>query len=763
MAVLNQTTMDRFVELGRRGINTLLTGNHGIGKCVDAEDRLRLKTGELIPAADLVGETFQVFSVDDNLRLASSVAVAFDNGIKDVVRIETDRGRVIRRTLNHPLWASIQPRQSGRLRPEGAWVPAGDLSVDSCIAVFLGGIPTVPHDVSDEGIVLCAYLLAEGGLSGNNLRFSQMDGFVLQEMRSVCDVFGVLLKPVGGVDYDLFSGGRKCGRGGSDFRALLRSWGLLGKNSYTKSFPAWVWLLDYRQLSLFLNRLLACDGHAYGGLAKNGRTLIEVGYTSVSENLAKDVALATLRLGIHTEIRKKRTTWIHNGVRHRGLAWVVSCHDAVNVKKFLVGGIYGKDDAVRFVRELADLKSFKQQQRWRSHSLSDNFRWERVKFVEYLPARQTVGVSAPGDETFLTDFVEHNTTMFVDLCERLGMTGAYINVPSCDYFVDWLGIPAPDEEPEHIRTIRWFMQRGGESLAASYAQASMGLDAITATQTVQFVHSQVEQHNLNFLRPKRLNGVNFIFFDEINREADPRFVDSCMELVQFRTINGQPVPSLKLVWAAQNPPGTIYKVKPLDIPLIDKFGAHIAVEGKPDYDWYVSKGYDPHTVASVISWFDSDLNNDQKKLISPRCIENLIRLVDAGIDPNFGLLEMMQVPSHMLTAKLARCSTSHRFASLDLPTIAAQPLPHIECAKSDIDFCAFYSDLIRQVVIRPVAVLKTIPVFMAMPYEFQSKCLTDADWVLRMTQATNNAAGLPADVTTVPGFHNFVEMLRQFQ
>lgn len=684
------------------------------------------------------------------------------------------------------------------------------------------------------------------------------------------------------------------------------------------------------------------------------------------------------------------------------------------------------------------------------------------------------------------------TSVFNDLCERLGYRGAYINVPSSDYFVDWLGIPTPDNEPENIRNLRWFIRRGADHLATAYAKSSMKLDETAANQVVSYVKQYEEELSLKFLRPKRLAGVQFVFFDEINREADPRFLDSCMEMVQFRRINGQVLPDLKLVWAAQNPPNcfaattrfvtdqglrefsefnhgdttrvldseglwtpavirnygpaklwrvvvercqvrqeflttathqwpvtyaharhceyapklftteqlpelvgkpntrqfftvnpafrpeldadavlhgivfgdgqrhaggykdfdpecgiylcnnpqgrdsrelshlferagykvtirkdigqirvyglpehwkqlpdmldpsylrgfvsgwyaadgssngdgsgyvidgrrehlnwlqniapvaglaastrisehvsgetgaapgvvtyrlgltaacldeeffvhpddaerfrephslrywkivsadetnlvedvwcadvpdgrlfvlegnilthnSIYKVKELDVPLVDKFGAHIYVEGNPDYDWYVSKGYDSHTVAAVISWYDSDLPPEQKEQVSPRTLENIMRLADNGIDFEFALLKAMQIPGHMLKAKLARASTSHQYGNLDLATIAADPVQYTESAQTNIDFCAFYTDLIRKQETTAQAILKTTSVFLAMPFEFQNKCLTDPPVRQKLLVAINGGT-LPAEVKNTPGYHNFVEMLRQ--
>lgn len=359
------------------------------------------------------------------------------------------------------------------------------------------------------------------------------------------------------------------------------------------------------------------------------------------------------------------------------------------------------------------------------------------------------------------------TTMFFELCETLNLKGAYINVPAADFFVDWLGIPAPSEpEPEAIRTIRWLAGRGNDYLAEKYVETSMHLYGSDAQQMVQFVKSQSSSRSLDFLRPRRLDGVQFIFFDELNRESDPRFLDACMEMVQFGSMNGVPLLDAHgnkiLVWGAQNPPNSIYKVKELDLPLIDKFGAHIYLEGEPDFDWFVSKGYVEHTVAAVIQWYSADLNQDQRKRISPRFLENVMRLVDKGIDPDFAMLQATGVPGHLLSAKLRKVSTSHRFVGYDLTRIAAESMTLKDVAKTDFDFCAFYTDLLLVPRVSAVEIFRTIPVFLDMSFEWQSKCLSVPEWQQKMSTALNSLTSMPPDVHSIGGLQSFSEMVRQF-
>ena len=377
------------------------------------------------------------------------------------------------------------------------------------------------------------------------------------------------------------------------------------------------------------------------------------------------------------------------------------------------------------------------------------------RFVELAAARINTLITGPHGIG--------KTTMFHELCATLGMKGAYINVPSADFFVDWLGIPAPSEpEPESIRTVRWLAGRGNDYLAERYVETTLNLHGDDAKQMVQFVKHQPELRTLDFLRPRRLDGVQFVFFDELNRESDPRFLDACMELVQFKTINGQRLTDLQLVWGAINPANSIYKVKELDAPLVDKFGAHIFLEGEPDFDWYVSKGYAQHTVSAVIQWYGSDLNAEQRQRISPRFLENVMRLVDNNIDPEFGLLQAAGVPGHLLSAKLRKVSTSHRFQGYDLQRIAREQVGLVVAAKSDFDFCAFYTDMLLRNDVHPVDIFRTIPVFIQMPFEWQSKCMSDPQWRGRIDGALKNLASLPAEVHSIEGMQSFSEMVRQF-
>ena len=121
-----------------------IAGSHGVGKCLSYGELMRLADGSLVPVESLIGKTFDVLAIDEHFNIVKTQAFAEDNGIKPIVQIITDRGRIIRRTPNHPLWGDVSPYRldskikSKRLRPQGGWVEAKDIKKGSVVAVYSG-------------------------------------------------------------------------------------------------------------------------------------------------------------------------------------------------------------------------------------------------------------------------------------------------------------------------------------------------------------------------------------------------------------------------------------------------------------------------------------------------------------------------------------------------------------------------------------------------------------------------------------------------
>lgn len=398
-------------------------GAHGLGKCLANGELVQLSDGNLVPVETLIDKSFSVFSVDSGFTLVESLAYAKDNGKQDIVEILTDKGRVIKRTMNHPLWADISPYHhdnntgSVRLRPKGAWIEAGLLQPGSMVCICLQNPGPRKASVSDDFIKITAYLLGDGKIGEGSPIFTQQDGVCLDEFRECCDRIGCAVIGIGKLGHRIIGGDKtKRVNGGAQpynpVLAHLRSWQLFGLKSANKHFPDWAWTLPNAQLCIFLSRLFACDGWATCKARGDGRTNREIGYCSISYQLAKDVSRALLRLGIQAEVRSKRTTCLHKGKMKVGVAYTVSVHDADNIKRFAsMVGIYGKEDQVKIVRQSAESASTRKTQKWRTHALAEGFAWERIKSIRVMHDEPTVLISVPEHETFVTEFVEHNSTL----------------------------------------------------------------------------------------------------------------------------------------------------------------------------------------------------------------------------------------------------------------------------------------------------------------------------------------------------------------
>lgn len=138
-----------------------------------------------------------------------------------------------------------------------------------------------------------------------------------------------------------------------------------------------------------------------------------------------------------------------------------------------------------------------------------------------------------------------------------------------------------------------------------------------------------ESGKVKFYRPEDLEDAEFVFFDELNR-AHPRVLNTVLEIIQFKSINGVPLKNLKMVWAAVNPPGEDYQVEELDPALLDRF--HIYVNMKPEINsQYLKSKISEPVVKIVKDWWENDLSDVQRKTITPRRIEYIGLMIDKNI------------------------------------------------------------------------------------------------------------------------------------
>jgi len=177
------------------------------------------------------------------------------------------------------------------------------------------------------------------------------------------------------------------------------------------------------------------------------------------------------------------------------------------------------------------------------------------------------------------------TMILSQACENLGLKLKYYSASSLDPYTDLVGIP-------------------------KFAQDENGKDIITS------------------VRPQEINEAEVVFFDELNR-ADAKVLNAVFELIQFKSINGEKLPNLKCVIAAQNPPDGEYTVEPLDPALADRF--HVCLDIKPEVSLTYLKGVlQEDTAKALVKWHRD--HGKKADYISPRRIEMVGKVWEATGD-----------------------------------------------------------------------------------------------------------------------------------
>lgn len=177
------------------------------------------------------------------------------------------------------------------------------------------------------------------------------------------------------------------------------------------------------------------------------------------------------------------------------------------------------------------------------------------------------------------------TMLLNQACEGLGLNLKYYSASSLDPYTDLVGIP-------------------------------------------EFITTENGDRVIKSVRPQEINEAEVVFFDELNR-ADPKVLNAVFELIQFRSINGEHLPNLKCVVAAQNPPGEDYHVDSLDAALADRF--QICIEVKPEVSAsYLKTVLQEDTVEALVRWHKD--HRSKADYISPRRIEMLGHVWEATND-----------------------------------------------------------------------------------------------------------------------------------
>ena len=273
----------------------IVAARPAMGKCQSAQSLVYdPRSGARRTVRDLYeeyesGEDIWVASLSPDLKMKPAKVAAIEaNGRKKVFRLTTRLGRQTEATANHPVLTSR------------GWEELGSVAAGDRIAVPRRLPRTARRtEMPDDAIVLLAALIADGSIGNTPPAYCYgSESGVVDTVEAAAVSYGVRFQPpreeAKGSSY-LTTGSRSKRNPVTD---LLRTHGLIGHRSAEKFVPDAVFGLSDEQLARFLGVMYACDGHVYCS-----EHLAQIGYSTISERLARDVQHLLLRLGIVATIR----------------------------------------------------------------------------------------------------------------------------------------------------------------------------------------------------------------------------------------------------------------------------------------------------------------------------------------------------------------------------------------------------------------------------------------------------------------------------
>lgn len=444
----------------------IIAARPSMGKCLEENSLIALKDGRVRSIRDIVkARHARLLTLGRDFKFSDADVSDFvDDGIKPVYRVRTGVGRVIETTLTHPFLTI------------NGWKPLSELSVGDHVAV-----PRI-LDVFGVGnlrqceIKLLAYLIGDGCLTKGSPEFTVENEVVRNDFIDAIREFGgVEAVPCNSDDRAFTLRVRsKKGTGRNPLTGWLRKVGILGHGAHGKFIPDQVFTLDRANLSLFLNRLFSTDGWA--SVLASGQ--VQMGYSSVSEQLIRQVQHLLLRFGIIARLKKRSVAY--RGTRR--MAWQLDITDAPSIKKFINEiGIIGKEKKITEIRAVIEKKEYrtnrdlipvgiwdhirgsKGDESWSSvarraniagytnihvgkraptrrrlsalaEALSDAYLadlsrsdiyWDDIREIEYVGERQVYDLTVPGTHNFVAnDICVHNTALCLTLAQNAAVQEA---------------------------------------------------------------------------------------------------------------------------------------------------------------------------------------------------------------------------------------------------------------------------------------------------------------------------------------------------
>ncbi len=384
----------------------IIAARPSMGKCLAANTEIVLQDGSVqtIESIYKAGKA-ELFTLSEQFRITEAAPSAFvDDGIKPTFEVTTRLGRRVESTAAHPFLTLDGWKALHQLK-EGDWIAVprklpvfGSQAMRDCEVSLLGYLlgdggltgatprftasnPAITEDflacVQEFGGVVANsvekrvgfaptwQLAAEDSLILHNRKvFSeQLNSALAGSARSAVSLARCVRASTASVSY--WRAGRQMPDASMRARIFaelnvepqaplsrrhdpnpmtlwLRKLGVMGAGAHSKTIPAQIFQLPKVQLAQFINRLFATDGWA--SLLKSGQS--QLGFSSVSERMARQLQHLLLRFGVIAKLRQRAVKYGET----RRIAWQLDVTDAHSILTFAAEiGIKGKEQALAAV------------------------------------------------------------------------------------------------------------------------------------------------------------------------------------------------------------------------------------------------------------------------------------------------------------------------------------------------------------------------------------------------------------------------------
>jgi intein/homing endonuclease len=299
---------------------------------------LEIKTINDIIKERLINETIFNLNENNNIKI-DTISKIFINGVKEVFKLKTRTGRELKCTNVHEI-----------LTNEG-WKEYKSLEINKDYAAVVSKIE-IPYSGENKYSIdffkILGYLIGDGSIASfHRVVFESTSTKYINDFENSAknenisysrknykkEAWGKIIQ----FERIIIYGGK------NGWKKNLRDLNLIGDKSQTKKIAFIKYLNSVEIISAFLSRLYATDGYICISQTKKRKSIsptIDIGYVTISHELAKDIQNVLLRINVSSTIRSRK---INNGISKQK-QFIVNIRDKKNALQFLsIVSVYGKE------------------------------------------------------------------------------------------------------------------------------------------------------------------------------------------------------------------------------------------------------------------------------------------------------------------------------------------------------------------------------------------------------------------------------------